>query len=214
MVKAVLWDLDGTLVDSAEFHWWAWRDIMMAEGSPVTYEQFVQSFGKRNDLILAGWIGADADEGRVVRLGEAKEAHFRELVHAHGIAPLPGARDWVTRLHDAGWRHAIATSAPRANLDAVIDAMGMRHLFDAGVAAEDVTHGKPDPEVFLTAASRLGADPRRSIVVEDAPTGIEAGRRAGMRTIGVSLMHNLSQADVCVGTLDELGPDTFDRLIQ
>lgn len=213
MTKAVLWDLDGTLVDSAEFHWWAWRDIMQAEGAPVTYEQFVQSFGKRNDLILAGWIGEDADPERVVRLGEAKEAHFRDLVRQHGVSPLPGVREWVTRLHDAGWRHAIATSAPRANLEAVVDAMGMRQLFAAGVAAEDVTRGKPDPEVFLLAAQRLGAEPRSSIVVEDAPTGIEAGRRAGMRTIGVSLMHNLTQADVCVGTLEELEPDVFERLL-
>ncbi len=213
MIKAVLWDLDGTLVDSAEFHWWAWRDIMRDEGAPVTYEHFVQSFGKRNDLILAGWIGEDADPERVIRLGEAKEAHFRELVRQRGVSPLPGVRDWVARLHDAGWRHAIATSAPRANLEAVVDAMGMRHLFAAGVAAEDVTRGKPDPEVFLLAAQRLGAEPRSSIVVEDAPTGIEAGRRAGMRTIGVSLMHNLTQADVCVGTLDELQPDVFERLL-
>lgn len=213
MIKAVLWDLDGTLVDSAEFHWQAWRDIMDAEGSPLTHEQFVQSFGKRNDLILAGWFGADIDPARAVRLGEAKEAHFRDLVRANGVSPLPGVREWVTRLHQAGWRHAIATSAPRANLDAVIDAMGMRHLFGAGVAAEDVTHGKPDPQVFLVAAASLGAEPRHSIVVEDAPTGIEAGRRAGMRTIGVSRMHKLPQADVYVGTLEELAEDAFERLM-
>jgi beta-phosphoglucomutase-like phosphatase (HAD superfamily) len=86
-------------------------------------------------------------------------------------------------------------------------------LFGAGVAAEDVTRGKPDPEVFLLAASRLGAEPYRSIVVEDAPTGIEAGKRAGMRTVGVSLMHTLPAADVYVGTLPELPADTFDTLI-
>jgi sugar-phosphatase len=89
----------------------------------------------------------------------------------------------------------------------------MRQYFGAGVAAEDVTHGKPDPEVFLLAAARLGADPRRSIVVEDAPTGIEAGRRAGMLTVGVSLLHTLPEADVYVGTLTELPASTFDRLL-
>ncbi len=213
MIKAVLWDLDGTLVDSAEFHWLAWRDVMAGEGTPVTHEQFVQSFGKRNDLILTGWLGTDADPERMRRLSEAKEAQFRELVRTHGIAPLPGVREWVTRLHDAGWRQAIATSAPRLNLETLIDAMEMRPFFGAGVAAEDVTHGKPDPEVFLVAASRLGAEPNRSIVVEDAPMGIEAGRRAGMRTIGVSLLHTLPTADVYVGTLPELPADTFDRLL-
>jgi sugar-phosphatase len=91
--------------------------------------------------------------------------------------------------------------------------MKMRGFFGAGVAAEDVTHGKPDPEVFLVAAHRVGAEPRCSIVVEDAPTGIEAGRLAGMRTIGVSLLHALPTADVYVRTLPELPADTFDRLL-
>jgi beta-phosphoglucomutase len=213
MIKAVLWDLDGTLVDSAEFHWRAWRDVMAEEGSPVTHEQFVHSFGKRNDLILSGWLGADADPERVRRLTEEKEARFRALVGAHGIEPLPGVREWVTRLRDEGWRLAIATSAPRLNLETLVEAMQMREFFGAGVAAEDVTHGKPDPEVFLLAASRLGAEPGRSIVVEDAPTGIEAGSRAGMRTVGVSLMHTLPAADVHVRTLPELPPDAFDRLL-
>ena len=214
MIKAVLWDLDGTLVDSAEFHWQAWRDVMAAEGAPVTYDQFVHSFGKRNDLILTGWLGDDVDPDRMRRLGEAKEAHFRELVRAHGIAPLPGVRDWVTRLANDGWCHAIATSAPRENLETLVDAMDMRPLFDAGIAAEDVTHGKPDPEVFLIAAGRLYAAPQHAIVVEDAPMGIEAGRRAGMRTIGVSRMHQLPHADLYVPTLPELALDAFDRLLR
>jgi len=211
--KAVLWDLDGTLVDSAEFHWRAWRDVMAEEGLPVTHEQFVQSFGKRNDLILTGWLGEDADPERMRRLSEEKESRFRGLVRANGIEPLPGVREWVARLHDEGWLHAIATSAPRANLEVLSGAMGMGRYFGAGVAAEDVTHGKPDPEVFLLAAARLGAEPGRSIVVEDAPTGIEAGRRAGMYTVGVSLLHTLPEADVYVGTLTELPASTFDRLL-
>ena len=213
MIKAVLWDLDGTLVDSAEFHWRAWRDVMAEEGSPVTHDQFVQSFGKRNDLILTGWLGADADPERMRRLSDEKEARFRALVRAHGIEPLPGVREWVARLQSEGWLQAIATSAPRLNLETMVDAMQMHPFFGATVAAEDVTHGKPDPEVFLVAASRLRADPPRSIVVEDAPIGIEAGRRAGMRTVGVSLMHTLPAADVYVGTLPELLPDALDKLL-
>ena len=213
MVKAVLWDLDGTLVDSADFHWQAWRDTCAAEGAPITYEQFVQSFGNRNDRILRSWLGDDVEADRMTRLSEAKDAQFRELVRAHGISPLPGVREWVTRLSDQGWRHAIATSAPRANLETLIDAMEMRPLFGAGIAAEDVTHGKPDPEVFLVAAGRLFAAPQHAVVVEDAPNGIEAGRRAGMRTIGVSRMHQLTHADIYVRALPELAHDAFDSLL-
>ena len=213
MVKAVLWDLDGTLVDSADFHWQAWRDTCAAEGAPITYEQFVQSFGNRNDRILRSWLGDQIEPDRMTRLSEAKEAQFRELVRAHGISPLPGVREWLTRLADQGWRHAIATSAPRANLETLIDAMEMRPLFGAGIAAEDVTHGKPDPEVFLIAAGRLFAAPQHAVVVEDAPAGIDAGRRAGMRTIGVSQMHKLTHADIYVRALPELAPDAFDSLL-
>ena len=214
MVKAVLWDLDGTLVDSAEFHWRAWREVMAEEGRPITHGQFVDSFGKRNDLILSGWLGGGGDPERVRRLSEEKEARFRALVQVHGIEPLPGARDWVARLHAEGWLQAIATSAPRANLEAMVGAMKMGHFFGAGVAAEDVTHGKPHPEVFLVAARRLGVEPSRSVVGEDAPIGIEAGRRAGMRTVGVSLLHALPDADVYAGTLPELPEDTFETLLR
>jgi beta-phosphoglucomutase-like phosphatase (HAD superfamily) len=105
MVKAVLWDLDGTLVDSAGFHWQAWRDVMAEEGRPITHDQFVQSFGKRNDLILADWFGAEADPDDTRRLGDEMESRFRDLVRAHGIEPLPGVREWVARLHAEGWRH-------------------------------------------------------------------------------------------------------------
>jgi beta-phosphoglucomutase len=214
MIKAVLWDLDGTLVDSADLHWLAWRAVMAEEGLPVTHEQFVHSFGKRNDLILSGWLGEAADPEWLRRLSEEKETRFRALVRARGVEPLPGVRDWVARLHEEGWVQAIATSAPRLNLETLVDAMRMRQFFGADVAAEDVTHGKPDPEVFLVAARRLGAEPHRSVVVEDAPTGIEAGRRAGMRTVGVSLLHPLPAADIYVGTLPELPADAFDTLLK
>jgi HAD superfamily hydrolase (TIGR01509 family) len=147
-------------------------------------------------------------------LSEAKEAHFRELVRAHGVTPLPGVREWIARLTDEGWKHAVATSAPRANYEALVDAMDMRARFGAAVVAEDVTHGKPDPEVFLIAAGRLFAAPQHAVVVEDAPSGIEAGRRAGMRTVGVSRMQPLPHADLYVPTLTELPPDAFDRLLR
>lgn len=214
MIKAVLWDLDGTLVDSVAYHWDAWREVCDAEGLTVTYDHFVQAFGKKNELILRGWIGEDADPARVSRIADAKERRFRDLVRAHGLDPLPGVREWIARLAADGWQQAVATSAPAANYEAMIDAAGLRDAFGAAVVAEDVTHGKPDPEVFLIAAGRLKAAPQHAIVVEDAPTGIEAGRRAGMRTVGVSQLHHLTHADVYVRTLPELNGDTFDRLLR
>ena len=119
----------------------------------------------------------------------------------------------MTTLKRAGWRQAIATSAPRANADVMLRALDMAPLFDAVVVAEDVTVGKPDPEVFLTAAARLGVEPARAIVVEDAATGIEGARRAHMKSVGVNARRSLG-ADVNVTSLVELPPDAFDRLIR
>jgi beta-phosphoglucomutase len=208
----VLWDLDGTLVDSGDAHWLAWHGTMAAEGLSIDYEQFLASFGQRNDRILRGWLGEDVSEETVRRIGDAKEAAYRRLAADHGLTPLPGAVDWIDRLRRQGWRQAIASSAPRLNVEVVLRILSLDSLFDAITAAEDVTIGKPDPQVFLTAAAVLATPASRCVVVEDAAAGIEAARRAGMRSIGVSCTVSVG-GDVSVSSLSELPSDAFERLI-
>jgi HAD superfamily hydrolase (TIGR01509 family) len=211
-LKAVLWDLDGTLVDSEEFHWLSWRDTMRPEGVELTYEQFLASFGQRNDRIVPAWLGPDVEAERMRRIGEDKETEFRRLAENHGLTPLPGAREWLTALKAAGWTQSIASSAPRVNVEMMLRVAGLDGCLDAIVSADDVTRGKPDPQVFLRAAERLGVPPARCIVVEDAAAGIEGARRAGMRSIGVTKNGHLA-ADVTVMSLADLTPDAFDRLL-
>lgn len=212
MTGAVLWDLDGTLVDSEEYHWQSWRDTMQAEGVDITPEQFAASFGQKNDRILQAWLGDDLVPDRVRRLGDAKEAEFRRIAVKGGVVPLPGGAEWVARLHADGWRQAIATSAPRQNAEVMLRALGLERFFDAVAAAEDVTAGKPDPQIFLAAAARLQMPAFRCIVVEDVAAGLQAARRAGMRCIGVSRTAAL-EADLVVRSLTELPPDAFTRLL-
>ncbi len=212
VTRAVLWDLDGTLVDSAEYHWRAWTAALAAEGIAITHEQFLETFGRRNDAILTGWLGAQATAERIQRVGEDKEERYRELVRAGGLAPLPGAAEWVKRLHREGWLEAIATSAPRANVETVLDVIGLARYFGAIVSAEDVRRGKPDPQVFLAAAEKLGVPPAHCIVVEDAVAGVEAGRRARMKTIGVGDRIALP-ADIVAPSPAALPADAFDRLL-
>lgn len=212
MHKAVLWDLDGTIVDSAELHWLAFQETMAAESFELTYAEFVSFFGWKNDRILRRLLGEDADAERITRLGDDKEVCFRRLAATHGIQALPGAAEWIARLHAEGWKQSIASSAPRENIRVMLDALGLARYFDAIVAAEDVSMGKPEPEVFLTAAARVGASPATSIVVEDADAGIEGAKRAGMKCIGVRAGDPLP-ADVRVSTLIELPDDAFERLI-
>ena len=135
-------------------------------GRDLTHAQFLDSFGKKNDLILRGWLGSDASAERIQRVGDAKEIEYRRLARSEGLKPLPGAAEWVARLHASGWKQAVASSAPRANIEVVMEALGFERYIDATVAAEDVTRGKPAPDVFLEAASRQPAE--RVIVVEDA----------------------------------------------
>jgi len=200
-------------VDSEESHWQAWRETMAAEGVALTYEEFRATFGQRNDTILRRWLGADVDAGRMARVGDAKEEHYRSLVRAGGVAALPGAAEWVRRLRREGWAQAVASSAPRLNIEVVLEVVGLADQFDATVSAEDVEHGKPDPQVFLLAASRVGAPPERSIVVEDAAAGIEAARRAGMRRIAVLRDGAQMAADMVVRSLTDLPPGTFSSLL-
>jgi beta-phosphoglucomutase len=213
MPKSVLWDLDGTLVDSEQYHWLAWRESMAAEGVQLTHEQFLKTFGLRNDAIVPQWIPG-ATLQRIDKIALAKEQLYRRLVREGGLEPLPGARHWTERLAQDGWRQAIASSAPRQNIDVVLAVIGLAPCFQAIVSAEDVTLGKPDPQVFLTAAARLGSTPGQSIVVEDAPAGIEAASRAGMASIGVRRNGTPLPADLAVASLADLQPDAFARLLK
>jgi beta-phosphoglucomutase family hydrolase len=214
MNRAVLWDMDGTLVDSAEYHWQAWRDTMIREGFPVTHGQFLATFGQRNDYILREWLGEKATPELIQRIGDAKETLYRQHVREHGLAPLPGALEWVNLLHRQGWSQAIASAAPRANVETILDVLHARRFFQAIVSADDVHRGKPDPEVFLIAASKLSVAPEHCIVVEDAEHGVEAARAAGMKSIGVNQNRKHLPADVVVRSLDLLGTNAFDNLLQ
>jgi len=211
--RAVLWDLDGTLVDSEEYHWRAWKETLDRAGVGITRQDFLASFGQRNDAILTKWLGESAGAGKIEQIGNDKEERYRELVRQEGLLPLPGAAEWVERLHHEGWRQAIASSAPRSNVETVLDALQMRPWFQAAVSAEDVREGKPAPDVFLTAAARLGAEPHGCVVVEDARAGIEAAQRAGMRSIGVGRNASELGADLVAAKLSDLPSDAFSSIL-
>src|SRR5262245_65131910 len=129
--RAVIWDLDGTLIDSSAYHWEAWQAVMAVENFTLTYDEYVADFGKRNDEILRGRLGADLPDEYVARVSLAKEEEYRRLLRTRGLALLPGAAYWLDRLKAEGWLQALGTSAPRGNIDAVFDALGIDEYFDA-----------------------------------------------------------------------------------
>jgi beta-phosphoglucomutase len=210
---AVLWDLDGTLVDSAEHHWLAWHEALTAAGHQFDKGYLVATFGQRNDRILRNLLGPDVPGAEIERISDEKEARYRALVRKRGLDLLPGAELWLRRLRAAGWRQALATSAPRANVETALEVLGLAEYFGAVVAAEDVQRGKPDPQVFLMAAERVNVAPYRCVVVEDGEAGVAGASSAGMRSIGVGAKHASLGASLAVPSLDELPEDVFEDLL-
>jgi len=157
-------------------------------------------------------LGAQTLDKTIDRISLDKEERYRAAIRRDGVVRLPGVEHWLKRLAQDGWKQAIASSAPRLNVEAILEATGWASCFAAMTAAEDVAISKPDPAVFLLAAQRLGVPPPRCVVVEDAPAGIEGAQRAGMRSVGICGLHQV-HADLNVRSLEELPDDAFDRLL-
>jgi beta-phosphoglucomutase family hydrolase len=213
--KGALFDLDGVLIDSSPFHFASWVKLGEEVGFTMTPELFRQTFGQRNDAILRRFIPDTTDE-QIAAWSERKEALYRQLA-AGKLTPLPGARELVRALKGAGFRLAIASSTPRQNIAFALEQIGMADVFDALVGAEDVTKGKPDPEVFLTAAKRLGVPPERCLVFEDAIAGVIAAKRGGMKCIAVTTTNPRDAlveagADLVVDSLSELSLERLAAL--
>jgi len=207
---AVLFDLDGVIVDSREFHMQAWHRWASDHAIAHDPDYFHRMFGHRNDAIIGG-LRPQITPQELAGLAEHKEALFREAARGRIVA-LPGVRDLLDHLDANSIPRAIVTSTPRANLDLILDSLGLRDRFQALVAEEDASKGKPDPEGFLVAAERLGVDPGRCVVIEDAPAGLQAAKAVGMRAIGVTTTHpapDLTAADLVVATLTEESVHVF-----
>jgi len=204
-VRAILWDLDGVIVNSMEFHYQAYREVLAGHGRDLSREEYLRELiGLRNYVILRRVLG-DLSENEVTALAEEKEKAFRRLI-AGNVEALPGAERLVRRAKEAGLLQAIVSSTPRANIEGMLQSLGLWETFEVIVGEEDATRGKPDPEGFLIAAQRLGVPPQECVVIEDAPEGIAAGKAGGMRCIGVTTTRppkRLSQADLVVETLED-----------
>lgn len=204
MTKAILWDLDGVLADTAAFHFEAWRQLFASLGKPFGEEDFKRTFGLRNQAVLRDVLG-QVPAAEMEELSLRKDEIYRELVLGR-LAPLPGVERLLRRLDAKGRKMAVVSSTARENVRLILSTLGLDGHFETIVAGEDVTRGKPDPQGFLLAAERLGVRPSDCLVVEDAPDGIDAGKRAGMTCVGVATSHPpeaLARADLVVRSLEE-----------
>lgn len=184
---AVIWDVDGTLVDTAEMHFAAWARLAGEMGRPFSRDDFTATFGRRNPEIIRFLFREDFSDADVLAIGERKETYYRSAAEA-GVELLPGVRELLAGLHARGVRQAVGSSAPRGNLDLILRLTGSAQYFEVIVGMEDTQRGKPDPEVFWIAAARLGVPPGRCVVFEDAVAGVEAAKAAGMKCVAVTFV--------------------------
>jgi HAD superfamily hydrolase (TIGR01509 family) len=213
---AALWDVDGVIIDSGEQHRQAWEALARERGYPYTDAAFWAGFGMRNSDSIPLMFGV-TDPELIVALSERKEEIYRALLRREARA-LPGARELLTTLHAAGYRQALGSSAPLANLEVIIGLLQIGPLLDGFISGEHVAHGKPAPDIFLAGAALVGAPPARCVVFEDAPAGIAAARAGGMRCIAVRRAGQpdapgLELADRLVDTLSDLTLADIDRLL-
>ena len=213
----VIFDMDGVLVDTYRAHYQSWREMADAAGLSFAEELFAQSFGRTSREIIAQvWRDRQYSDAEIAALDDEKEVAFRRII-AREFPAMPGARELIQSLAAAGVRLAVGSSGPPENVALVLERLGCTAAFAAIVTGADVTRGKPDPEVFLKAAERLGLPPQRCAVVEDAAPGVAAARAAGAAAIGLvstgRRRADLVAADLVVDALTELSPTSISRLI-
>lgn len=190
--RAIIFDMDGVLILSGPAHFEAWRAAAAGDGIDLSYELFAETFGRTNpDVIRMIWTDharRPVSAEKAAAIADAKERAYRDLVR-HQVPLAPGIHRLLDELAAEGFVLGIGSSAPRENVDLLLDASGLRPRFASIVDGSMVARGKPAPDVFLQAAALAGVDPARCAVVEDAPPGIEAARAAGMLAVGVATTH-------------------------
>jgi HAD superfamily hydrolase (TIGR01509 family) len=216
MNVGAIFDWDGVLIDSSAHHEASWERLAKERGLPLPEGHFKRGFGMKNEVVIPKVLQWGDQPELVQELSLRKEALYREIILERGISTLPGAREWLEQLHENGIPCVIGSSTHRLNIEVSLQVLGLKDFFASIVSAEDVSHGKPDPEVFLVAASKIDRPPSQCVVFEDAIVGIEAAHRGGMKVVAVASTNPfeaLKNADVVVHRLDELSIPQLEKLV-
>ncbi len=211
---AIIWDMDGVIVDTTELHYQSWTAVLTKYGVGFSKETFLSTFGMNNRAIIEGLMDHPSS-ALLEEISHKKEECFRESIPGN-VELLPGVKVWLQHFKDWGFVQGIASSAPQANVSVIIQETGIISYFDAMESAENLP-SKPDPTIFLKVAGLLLAPVSQCLVIEDAPVGIEGARRAGIKCIAVATTHpasELTRANIVVEGLDRLNPQAAKELLE
>ena len=205
-LEAVLWDMDGVIADTIQYHYGAWRDILKTMGITLTLEEFRPLFGQRHDNIIRYALGSKLTHEQIEALSDKKQALYRRRV-AKDIRALPGAIELIKALNKNKIKISLASSATKENVDVIIQGLGIEKYFQAFVNGTEVAEGKPSPLIFQLAAKKLGVPPADCVVLEDAIAGVAAAKAGGMKCVAVTNSlprEKLKAADLIVDSLEEV----------
>ncbi|MDD5509699.1 MAG: HAD family phosphatase [Dehalococcoidales bacterium] len=213
--RAVIWDMDGVIADTAPYHFKAWQEVFRKRGVTITEDDFKRNFGQRNDRITRIVLGTDISPDELESVATEKEESFRNRAKNH-LKPLPGAVELIKSLKEYGFLQALGSSAPPENVRLITRELKIESLFQVIVSGREVKEGKPSPLGFLLAAEKLGVEPKDCIVIEDAIAGVAAARKAGMHCLAVTNTNprtSLKGADLIVDSLKEVTPGDLESLL-
>ena len=183
---AVLFDMDGVVVDNMPLHRRVWAEWAAAKGYPVDETKLRTFDGRRAVEIIPMIFGPGLSEAYTQVLSDEREQAYRKTAESVELTPVPGIQAYLEALGALGVPRVLATSALMVNVELVLGRLGLESAFEALVTASDVTSGKPDPEIYLTAAARAGVAPSDCLVVEDALPGVKAAKAAGAKCLGLT----------------------------
>lgn len=206
-VSAIIFDIDGVLVDTVPLHFRAWQKAFMAKGISFGREEYHKINGLPRDEGVRIMLRDNAVPGRIREIGDRKQKYYLDLLVENPPKPLPGITRLLSELCEAGWRLAAASSSKNARK--VLETAGLARFFDTIVTGNDFKKPKPDPDIFLTAAHLLGVSPSATAVIEDAVNGVAAARAGGFYCVAVANSESAEDfksagASVVVHSTDEL----------
>jgi beta-phosphoglucomutase family hydrolase len=205
-LEAVIWDLDGVIADTAEYHYQAWQEVLGKRGVEFSRVDFMPLFGRRHDAIIKFVLGNGLPKKELEMITEEKQQSYRRRMTGN-VRSIPGAVELIKSLHEYGLKQAIASSAVPENIEIVTRELGIADCFQAIINGMEVEEGKPDPQIFRLAAKRLKEKPENCTVIEDAIAGVAAAKQAGMKCIAVTNSHpknSLKAADLVVDSLEKV----------
>lgn len=204
--RAVLWDMDGVIVDSGPLHFAAWQEAFAKRGIAFTRESFAGLFGARNDFIIRSIMGTNLPAENIRILAQEKEERFRRKATG-SIKPFPGVIRLLNSIKKGNFKLGLVSSAPKENIDLVIGELRLEPVFDCIVFGREVSESKPSPQAYLLAAQKLEVSPNDCLVIEDSPLGIKAAKTAGMKCLAIANTHprqQLKEADKVVDSLEDV----------